>query len=148
MSLARLNLEDTHVDRIVSMYEELGLDTATIAVQFEKDEADIIYILRKNSEKFQADESNGKAYFKPDDLQALLTEYKNLALSSEEDSIREKALRFLIEEASGRNERRIAKHEAKETNNTFNILQINETLKKAREVLGEETLIEVEEEHG
>ncbi len=80
-------------------YEVLELSLSQIAEQQDLTEGEVHSILWAVSPKFKKD--FGGTTSSEDDL---LEHYKHLALSSPVDAVREKALRFLIDERKGRND--------------------------------------------
>jgi hypothetical protein len=139
---------------VVTCYEVLGMSIEQIAEdQGGLDPLSVKCCLLANSKKYRDEQddllkgkekslattsgnANGGEEPKPSFLDkhqyARIKEaYYNLALESEVDSVRERAMRNLINEQNGRND---IKNQSPKSNN-FNILLINERLEKSRAIL-------------
>lgn len=85
--------------QVVAAYEQLGLTTTQIAEQMEMEEGQVKSLLWELSSRYK--QEVGGTVDSTDDLVRL---YEQIARCSPNDSVREKALRFLIEEKKGRND--------------------------------------------
>ncbi len=126
-------------------YETLGLTLEQIAEQQELTVGEVHSILWSVSPKFKKD-FGGTASSEDD----LLEHYKNLALSSPVDAVREKALRYLIDERKGRNDVPIELLKLKkrsqaveEVDLSLRLAQFNAEITKTREMLIDTTPIPV-----
>ena len=68
--------------------------------------------------------------FSKDELQEVLGAYKQLAMYSEHDHVRERALRNIINEAKGRND--VRKERVVQNGGTINIVTLNNLIVEAR----------------
>ena len=95
--------------QIIFAYEELGLSPADITTQFDDydfEEADIRTLLADYSVKYRdelSERSAGEGQTE-DELLKLLSEYRHLSRDSANDLVKERALKFLINESKGRND--------------------------------------------
>lgn len=85
--------------QVVAAYEQLGLSPVQIAEQMEMEEAQVKSLLYQLSTKYK--QELGGIIDSTDELVKL---YEDLARCSPNDLVREKALRFLIDERKGRND--------------------------------------------
>lgn len=85
--------------QVVAAYEQLGLSPAQISEQMEMEEGQVKALLWELSSQYKK-EVGGTV----DTTDELVRLYEQLARCSPNDSVREKALRFLIEEKKGRND--------------------------------------------
>lgn len=85
--------------QVVAAYEQLGLTPAQIAEQMEMEEGQVKALLYQLSSRYK--QELGGTVDSTDDLVRL---YEDLARSSPVDAVREKALRWLIDEKRGRND--------------------------------------------
>lgn len=85
--------------QVVAAYEQLGLTPAQIAEQMEMEEGQVKALLYQLSSRYKQ-ELGGTI----DSTDELIKLYEDLARSSPQDAVREKALRFLIDEKKGRND--------------------------------------------
>ncbi len=85
--------------QVVAAYEQLGLSVSQIAEQLEMEEGQVKALLWELSSQYKREV--GGTVKDGDDLVQL---YETLARTSPNDSVREKALRWLIDEKRGRND--------------------------------------------
>lgn len=85
--------------QVVAAYEQLGLTPAQIAEQMEMEEGQVKALLYQLSSRYK--QELGGTIDSTDELVRL---YEDLARSSPQDAVREKALRWLIDEKRGRND--------------------------------------------
>lgn len=85
--------------QVVAAYEQLGLSPAQISEQMEMEEGQVKSLLWELSSRYKQ-EVGGTV----DTTDELIKLYEQLARCSPNDAVREKALRFLIEEKKGRND--------------------------------------------
>lgn len=122
--------------QIVTAFETLGLSLEQIAGQFDIEVDEVRAILFDNSRAYRQQCGRLRS---EDEVEELLTEYRALAKRSEVDAVRERALRFLIDERKGRNDigketLELKKRQTKvgEIDLSLRIAQFNETLKSTR----------------
>jgi hypothetical protein len=120
---------------VVTLFEAEGLTPEQIATDRGYDVEFVITTLMQFSrvykENMRSIEKN-KADVTDEEYEELLTSYKNLAKYSDDEHLREKALRFLINEKKGRNNVQV-NPEAKSVVNQ--ILVFNQALEAARQAL-------------
>lgn len=85
--------------QVVAAYEQLGLTVEQIAEQMEMEVGQVKSLLYQLSTRYKQ-ELGGSI----DNTDELVKLYEDLARSSPCDAVREKALRFLIDEKKGRND--------------------------------------------
>ena len=122
-------------------YETLGLSVEQIAEQQDLEVAEVRAVLWQVSRKFKQD--TGETLEAEDEIEEL---YKDLAKHSSVDAVREKALRFLINEKKGRNDVPVELMRIKqraqavnETNLAMNLVSFNEEMRRIRESLNAAT---------
>ena len=122
-------------------YETLGLTVEQIAEQQELEVSEVRAVLWQVSRKFKQD--TGAAIESSDEIEEL---YKDLAKHSSVDAVREKALRFLINEKRGRNDVPVELMRIKqraqivnETNLAMNLANFNEEMRRIRNELNAAT---------
>jgi len=127
--------------QILTAYETLGMSVEDICDQLSVDEGMVGEILWRMSAEYRKKNKIGE--------EDLAGHYKNLALNSPVDSVRERALRWLIDESKGRNDigietLKLKKQELKlsEVDVSLRIAQFNESIKKTKAVV-EQILTEV-----
>lgn len=126
--------------QIVFAYEELALTPAQIASQFEEygfSEEEILTLLSSHSKKYVAllaarTETQTRGGGTKEELDELLAEYRLLSKISENDLVKERALKFLINEKKGRNDLPARGLALKER--AIGIQEVN-TAQKAREFI-------------
>lgn len=93
---------------VITAYETCDLSVEEIAEEFQLDPLAVRMTLRGYSQLYRMREKEGKET-KPDvddeEYQQILTSYKQIALYSDNDAIREKACRRLMDEKKGRLDR-------------------------------------------
>jgi len=98
--------------QIVFAYEELSLSPEEIASQFEDyglSVEDVQALLADFSAKYREtlslrSEAQTRGEGTKEDLEILLAEYRHLSRASDNDLVKERALKFLIQEHKGRND--------------------------------------------
>lgn len=98
--------------QVVFAYEELGLSPVEISSQFEEygfSTEDIITLLSEHSSKYrqglqERTEEQSRGESTPEELEQLLAEYRHLSRASDNDLVKERALKYLINEKKGRND--------------------------------------------
>ncbi len=121
---------------IVLLFDEQKLTTEEIASALELDVNYVEGVLQEFSGSFK-EETRQLAKINPEDIsdneyQDYLRRYKNLALSTENEYLIEKALRHLMNEKKGRNEIAALLEVRKGSNVAININIFNESLTAAR----------------
>jgi len=121
-------------------YETLGLTVEQIAEQQDLEIGEVRAVLWQVSRKFKQD--TGETVKSEDEIEEL---YKDLAKNSSVDAVREKALRFLINEKRGRNDVPVELMKIKqraqmvnETNLAMNLTSFNEEMRRIRDSLNAE----------
>jgi hypothetical protein len=127
---------------IVASYEKLGLTPEQIAASFGWELEAVKLILAANSSQYRKSTEGDCIIGDISDAEYkdILLAYKQIALYSEVDSVRERALRNLIDEKKGRKKSVLGKGGA-----NFSITQINNYIKAAREEISETILEDVKE---
>lgn len=125
-----MNAVDT---QILTLSKE-GLSAEEIAEALSLDEGAVKFSLLENSPEFRR--SNNKAVeikkdVTDDELDEFFTAYKDLVRNTDNPFIKEKGLRFLINEAKGRND---TQKNFLPLNGGINILLFNESIKRIKEV--------------
>ena len=117
--------------RLLSLFENLGLSLDQIAAEESIPEAEVKAVLYQHSRQYRdsVDKEKSREDISDEEFQALLYTYKEIAMHAEDDSVREKALRFLINEKKGRND--ADKHRPI----TVNVAMINDRLEAARSAI-------------
>ncbi len=119
--------------QIVAAYETCEVTPEEIAEQFGI-ELETVKIALLQSPKYRESIKQGEEEdVTQDEYKAILHEYKSLAFSTRDDGVKEKSLRFLINEKKGRNSTNAAL--LKGSGVVFNILQINASIAKTRQQL-------------
>lgn len=136
--------------QIVELFEQASLDAATIAAELQVSEAYVQSTLMQFSKRYRAEQRMVKTesaaattkvdfkhpYMEEAELKEFYAAYKNLALTTEDDTIKEKALRTLIDDARGRKDAEMLKleHEKEQANKNQNINLgiLNQMIEKAR----------------
>ena len=126
--------------QILVAYETLGLTIAEIAEQQEVPEGIVVTCLKQFSKQYQGEDTgqpSGRAA-------ELISEYETLARFSEDDGVRERALKFLIDEEKGRNDipkEHLALKKAQTQMNAVDLKlkidQFNTTLAQTRKTIAE-----------
>jgi|KBSSwiStaDraftv2_1062776.scaffolds.fasta_scaffold06488_9 hypothetical protein len=127
--------------RIVTAYETLGLNIEEISEQLDIDYDDVKVQLWENSKSYRNSLQNDSDTSE-DKYQELLRMYETLARNSDVDSVREKALRNLINEYRGRNDLGLKELELKkkhlkveEVDMSMRIAQFNAQMAQTRSVI-------------
>lgn len=114
-------------EQIVRLYEDEGVDIETLSKTFNIDEESIRLSLLNKSIKFR---KNKDETF-DDEIYNNAKLVMSQLLFAENESVKYRTSKFIINEKLGRNEN---KHIGKDFKNiTINVLQINEQLKKAKD---------------
>lgn len=131
---------------IVTAYEVCGLTPSEIALQEDLEVEAVKSVLLQFSAKFRKEgeqpsfqqQSNGlvesvdpEPEITSDEYRAMWAAYKEIALYSEVDSVRERALRFALEEKKGRNKARVKALQDNAVKGN-NILVLNQILKRVK----------------
>lgn len=126
--------------QLVQMYEQLKLNPAEIAEALGLDTGAVILALSSSSVQFRADrskEQHGESVnsttlsktelFHIDDVREAASTITSLMKYSDEDNVRMRASKFIINESAGR-------HDVRAVNNlNINVNYINDQMKRARE---------------
>lgn len=122
--------------QIVTLYEQDEIAPEMIAEMLELDSTAIKTALMQNSPRFRKDVKDGVKEFTETDYTRAKQVIANL-LDSENDSVRLRAAKFVVDENKGRNDARVAAMQALALKEApkVNVLMINETFLKARAAL-------------
>jgi hypothetical protein len=121
---------------IITCYETLGLSPDAIAAEYGYELESIKAVLlsfsklyREREKLVKAEANQVKEDISEGEYEEILSAYKTLALTSDNDHVRERALRNLIDEKKGRNNpRNLVKNDR-----TINVIVFNQNLIKARQ---------------
>jgi hypothetical protein len=149
--MSSLHKYDPYAAQVVFSYEELSLSPEDISAQFiDADEgltpAIVSSLLEKHSTKYRVAlrgmEKSVAVGASANQLEQLMTEYRNLAFCSDNDLVRERALKNLINEVTGRNDipKEMLKLKSRDTaanevNTAMRISQFTEQMTKNREMI-------------
>ncbi len=118
---------------IVHQYDELGMTIEEIAEEHPNlDPVGIKTCLTTFSLKYKQENSTpDQPEITDDEHRLFMNSYKGLALGAEDEKVRERALKFLINEKKGRND--VIKKMVEDSNKQVNFFQVNQYLIKARQ---------------
>ena len=122
---------------IVSDYEQNGASPEQIAQDQDLDITAVKATLLQFSSKYRDTLQDKKSALvekedvTEDEYSEILAAYKNLALYSDNDFLRERALRNLINERKGRNDPKV-KEQVVKSGGTINVFTLNEYIVEAR----------------
>ena len=136
--MTKLNIESSRLSRVLELYEKLSLPCDVIAEELGISEIEVKKILSsEGSAKFKMDVALGtEEWLADEEMKDIYKQYIHLAKYSENDSVREKAMRFLIEEKNGRNERRVTKEVGREEEKPNMVKLLNESLGGLAKIVG------------
>jgi hypothetical protein len=120
-------------------YEMYGMSVDALADEHSLEPTAVKALLLRHSRKYKENLQEEKEQegateedISRDEYKELIASYKELARFSDNEHIKERALRFLIEEKKGRNDRRATKAMVGDIEQ--NILIFNESIKKRRQI--------------
>ena len=132
--------------KFLQLYEDMGLGVEDIAEDAGVGVEVVKGFLGKHSEDYKEDIRNGQEVRGM--LTGLYSNLEGLAYGSEDDKIRLEASKYLVEEATGRNQKRVEREVSggEGRGSVLVIAQFNENMKKVRNALGgAEDVIEIAE---
>ena len=103
--MTKLALKTNRTSKIVELYEALDLGVEDIAEDLEVSVEEVKETLRAGSEDYLEDVRNGAEVV--GDLSSYYENMRGIAFASEDDKTRLEATKYLIEEATGRNQKRV-----------------------------------------
>ncbi len=128
---------------IVVAYDELGLSPDEIAIELNYELAAVKAILLANSKKYKKSVAASAARvsdsphtddISEEEFDQINAAYKNIALYSDNDTVREKALSKLRDEYRGRLPSQVNEQAKALQAVNVNILELNETMKQAKQL--------------
>ena|SRR5947208_1272860 len=126
-------------NQIITLYDDIGLNTKQIGEELELCEESVKMVLQKYSAKFRQEESSNNLVetkekeFTTDEFTAAKQAIASL-LYAEHEGTRLRAAKFIVNENKGRNDVKQAINTLYKNSN-FNVLIINEQLSRARQAL-------------
>ena len=103
--MTKLALKTNRTSKIVELYEALDLGVEDIAEDLEVSVEEVKETLRAGSEDYLEDVRNGAEVV--GDLSSYYENMRGIAFASEDDKTRLEATKYHIEEATGRNQKRV-----------------------------------------